>query len=242
MVNKDKVTEMDLGKFKSIKKRTNFKVDKEISKNVNSRSVRISLNNKKAYIVIEGEEIYIKYFKFPKVSERKLYELINNELNYLYRNESFVFNYKKIKQSINTVEVIVFYFRAEKLNLVDKFVEKKELKAVRLIQVCVLNYYKKIIKEKDYFMIFKYNLSNYIISIRNNSICENEVYDVLEDREYDKIEKFFDLNCVKGSSVNKIYIVGKCIRDASTIKLLERYGQINFLKDIDLNKIAKIIV
>lgn len=242
MVNGDKVTKIDLGKFKSIKKRTSFKVDRQILKNMNNKNVGISLNSKKAYIVIEGEEIYIKYFKFPKVSESKLYELINNELNYLYRNESFVFNYKKIKQSINTIEVIVFYFRSEELNLIDKFVEDKQLKAVRLIQMCVLNYYKKLIKEKDYFIVFKYNFHNYIMCVRNNNIYANEVYDMLQDKEYNKMKNFIVSNCEKGSLTNKIYIIGKCIKDTNIIKFLQEYGKINFLKDIDLNKISKIIV
>lgn len=242
MVNSDKVTEIDLGKFKNIKKRISFNANKQVTQKIHDKTIEINLNNKKTYILIEGEEIYIKYFTFPKVSENKLYDLINDELNYLYRNEKFIFNYKKAKESKDGIEVIVFYLRAEGLNLINEFVEKQELKAVRLLQVCFLNYYRKIIKEKDYFLFFQYDSNNYMLFVKNNSIYSNEVCHMDEDKKYSKIKRFFVSNYVKANDINKIYIVGQFIKEQNIVKFFEKYGQINFLKDIDIGKITKLIV
>lgn len=242
MINDDNVTEIDLGKFKNIKKRVDFKIDKQIPPKISSRNIQINLNTKKVYIVIEGEEIYIKCFKFPKVSEDKLYDLINNELNYLYRNEKFVFSYKKIRQSNKGIEVIVFYLRAENLSSINKFVGNKNLKAVRLIQMCFLNYYKKIIKEKDYYIFFRHGFNNYMILIKNDDIYANEVCSIQEDDEYNKIKKFIMINYEKNNKINKIYVVGQCIKNESSIDFLKKYGEVNFLKDIDVNKIVKLII
>lgn len=242
MVNNNNVTEIDLGKFKSTKKKLDLKVDKQSLQKVGIGSIQVNLKTKKAYVVIEGEEIYIKYFKFPRVNDSKLYELINNELNYLYRNEKFIFNYKKIKQSSNNVEVAVFYLRAENLDPINKFIGRQELKAVRLIQICFFNYYKNLIKAKDYFMFFKYSEIGYMIFVRNNNIYANEVYRMSEDKEYNKIKKFFFYNYEEGSTINKIFIVGHCIKNQSIIEFLKKYGEVNFLSDIDESKIAKLII
>jgi len=242
MVNNKDVTEIDLGKFKSIKKKVSFKTDEQGLQKIGKERIQVNLKTKKVYVVIEGEEIYIKYFKFPIVNENKLYELINNELNYLYRNEKFIFNYKKIKQTSRDIEVAVFYLRAENLDSINKLLRRQELKAVRLIQICFFNYYKNLINEKDYFIFFKYADSGYMIFVRNNSIYANEVYYMSKDKECDKIKKFFFYNYMEDNSVNKIFIVGQCIKDESIIKFLKKYGEVNFLKDIDKSKIAKLII
>lgn len=242
MVNNNKVTEIDLGKFKSIKRKISFKTDKQGLQKIGKQSIQVNLKTKKAYVVIEGEEIYIKYFKFPIVNDNRLYELINNELNYLYRNEKFIFNYKKIKQASNSIEVAVFYLRAENLDSINKLLRGQELKAVRLIQICFFNYYKKLINEKDYFIFFRYAESSYMMFVRNNSIYANEVYYMPKDKEYDKIKKFFFYNYIEDSHINKIFIVGKCIKDEGIINFLKKYGEVNFLKDIDESKIAKLII
>lgn len=242
MVNNNNVTEIDLGKFKGIKKKVNFKAGKQDLQNIDIGNIQVNLKTKKVYVVIEGEEIYIKYFKFPRVNDNKLYELINNELNYLYRNEKFIFSYKKIRQSTNSIEVAVFYLRAENLDSIDKVIRGQELKAVRLIQICFFNYYKKFIREKDYFMFFKYDESGYMIFVRNNSIYANEVYCMVEDTEYDRIKKFFFYNYTEDNHINKIFIVGHCIKDESIIEFLKKYGEVKFLEDIDETKLAKLII
>lgn len=242
MINNDNVTEIDLGRFKNIKKRIDFKMDKKVTEKMKTGNIKINLNTKKAYVVIEGEEIYIKCFKFPKVCEDKLYDLINNELNYLYRNEKFIFSYKKISQSNKSIEVIVFYLRAENLGSINKFIGKQSLKAVRLIQLCFFNYYKELIKEKDYYIFFRYGSNDYVMLIKNNEIYANETCDIQKDEEYNKIEKFFISNYEKNNKVNKIYIVGQCVKDERSIDFINKYCEVSFLKDIDINKIAKLIV
>lgn len=242
MVNNNNITEIDLGKFKNIKKKMNCKADKQGLQKIGIGNMQVNLKTKKVYVVIEGEEIYIKYFKFPKVNDNKLYELINNELNYLYRNEKFIFNYKKIKQSSKNVEVAVFYLRAENLDSIHKVMRGQELKAVRLIQICFFNYYKKVINEKEYFMFFKYGKSGYMIFVRNNSIYANEVYFIPEDKECYRIKKFFSYNYTEDSVANKIFIVGHCIKDENIIEFLKKHGEVNFLRDIDESKMAKLII
>lgn len=242
MVDNNDVTEIDLGKFKNINRKVTFKAGKQDLQKIGIGNIHVNLRSKKVYVVIEGEEIYIKYFDFPRVNDNKLYELINNELNYLYRNEKFIFNYKKIKQSSKSIEVAVFYLRAENLNSINKLISTQELKAVRLIQFCFFNYYKEIIKEKDYFMFFKHSKSGYMIFVRNSSIYANEVYCISEDKEYDRIKKFFFYNYTEDSPVKKIFVVGGCIKDKSIIEFFEKYGEVNFLDDIDESKMAKLIM
>ncbi|WP_234120050.1 hypothetical protein [Clostridium hydrogenum] len=240
------IREYRLNLLNKVKDEFNEKISDFNLKKMKNVNKYFSLTSKKAYIVLEGEEIYIKYLKIPKVSDEKLYALINSELSYLYSNEKrILFNYKKLRELDKFVEVIVFYLREDNLNFINKLVETQNLKAVRIIQICFLKYYSKCIKEHNYLICFNYNSNLYILFIKNKNIFANGIYsnknnNIYNAKEY--IEKFLISNNINSKNVEKVYVAGKLTEEFNIIDLLKKISKVEFLNEIDRNKVLKLIV
>lgn len=241
LISSDEVTKFYLNILNNIKKIYSGNIEDFIA----DRKVKLSLSKKNAYVIIEGEEIYIKHFEFPKADDEKLYSMINRELSYLYRNEKdLIFSYKKIRQNKNTVELIVFYLRTRNLNFIKDITKPEKLKAIRIIQFCFFEYYKKIIKENNYILCFEYNCNFYIIIVKDNTLYANGVYLDKTKGIYDKsqyIEAFINNN-LKDLRVSSVYDIGSCIKDKKCLDFLSTVGKIISMNNADESKIMKLSI
>lgn len=183
--------------------------------------LNVKLKRKKIYIILDEEDLNIRFFTIPKVKNKEIYDLIKNELFYYYRDiKNLIFAYKILKENKDTKEVIVLCLNTNKLNKIDKHVHSSSIiKGVYLLQLSVLNYFKKKIKDENYIFIFMYKESLYLLcSINSNiifsSVIKNPFYeDSYKKQIYDFIDKannykssitinqIFFANCAKNSEI-----------------------------------------
>jgi hypothetical protein len=165
----------------------------------------INIKRKDIFVIIDEEKIFIKLISLPNVKKDLFNNLIENELNYLFKYDSQkLYSYSIFKQHKTSIELLIFCFNSEKLSMIDKSVKfKKNFKAFYLIQFCFLFYFKNLIKDKDYFFIFSYNSSLYLLkclgdNLINNKIIKNfngsyvefmESFNEIKDIGYEKYEK-----------------------------------------------------
>lgn len=150
--------------------------------------LKIKIRNKNLYIIIEGEEIYIKNMRLPRVYGEQLDTLIQNQLIYLYgtKAEEIFYSYTIFKEKQNEVEVLVFCVNCEELNEFKNYTNYSGvIKKVNLVQFCFLNYFKKYISDDNYFFIFKYNENLYLIAVAENKVIADKV--VKDSEENDEI-------------------------------------------------------
>lgn len=177
------------------------------------QDLKISIRNKNLYIMIEGEEIYIKYMRLPRVYGEQLDTLIQNQLIYLYgtKAEEIFYSYTIFKEKENELEVLVFCVNCEELNeLRNSTKYKGVIKKVNLVQFCFLNYLKKYISDSNYLFIFEYNKNLYFIALADNKIIADKVIKDSEENN-ELIVKAYNYLKEKTLAVyvhiNKIYCV-----------------------------------
>ncbi|MCR3760235.1 hypothetical protein [Clostridium felsineum] len=203
------------------------------------------LKSRKTYVVIEGEEIYIKFFEFPRVSDEKLYYMINNELKYLYHGQKrLIFSYRKIEEKLGKLKVVVFFISTDNLKKIEEDVENKNIKAIKMIQFCFVDYYKKIVKEKSFVLCFLYREDTYIVEVKDGYIYANGVYSSRNKKLYslkNYLSTFIENNVDKELFSN-FYVVEKSIEDKEALVLIENSFNICNLKRINKNELTKLIV
>ncbi|AAK80057.1 hypothetical protein [Clostridium acetobutylicum] len=203
------------------------------------------LKSRKTYVVIEGEEIYIKFFEFPKVCDNKLSYMINHELKFLYHGEKrLIFSYRKLEEKSGKVKVIVFFINTDNLRHMDKDMENKNLKAVKMIQFCFIEYYKKIIKDKNFIICFSYKKDVYTIVIKDDYIYANGVY-CRKNRKLYSLKVYmenFITNNVDKKCFRSAYVVNGITDDEEIFKLLKTNFKVCRLEPISKSKLIKLIV
>jgi hypothetical protein len=133
------------------------------------------IKNRNLYIIIEGEEVYIKTFFIPKCSKEAIRRIICQELNMFFNNaENLTYSYKIISKTKDVLEILAFYLNSEKLAKLKGYdVNRNKLKVINIVQFYVFNYYYKNIKEKVYLLIFTYNDNLYILGCNNKNVISN---------------------------------------------------------------------
>lgn len=177
------------------------------------KNLKIRVRNKNLYVMIEGEEIYIKCMQLPKVYGEQLDKLIQNQLIYLYgaKAEQIFYSYTIFKEKENDLEVLVFCVNCEELNQLKNFTNcNGVIKKVNLVQFCFLNYFKKYISDNNYLFIFQYNENLYLIAVVENKIIADKVVKDSE-KNYEIIVRGYDYLKEKTLSlhvyINKMYCV-----------------------------------
>lgn len=177
-----------IDKFMKLKKceKYNFKVEK-------LEDIKIDFANKNLFIVIDGEEVYVKFMMLPKVKKEKLQEIIKSELEYRFKNiDSIMFTYQIIKDNTLTLEVVVFCLNLKELDLIEKCIKRGgKVKGIYPIQFCIWDSYKKVIKDSKYILIFIYENVLYFLACFNNKIIANSVIKVFTEKSFmEELDKF----------------------------------------------------
>ncbi|MCY6354062.1 hypothetical protein [Clostridium sp. ZS2-4] len=207
------------------------------------KNLKIRIRNKNIYIIIEGEEIYVKYMQLPKVYGEQLDKVIQNQLIYLYgsKAEEIFYSYAIFKEKQNELEVLVFCVNCEELNEFKNFTKHNSvIKKVDLVQFCFLNYFKRYILDSNYIFMFKYNENLYLIAVAENKIMADKVvkdsgenYEIIM-REYDYLkEKILSLHI----HIDKIYCV-----NFYNLKFEEHMENEKDFKYIDLGKFDEAVI
>ncbi|SHH37463.1 hypothetical protein [Clostridium grantii] len=143
-----------------------------------------SLIKRKVSIILEGEEIFIKYFTLPKNCKKDLSQIIKNKLQELYGEniDNILFSYNVLSENQLEFNVIVYCINSEKI------LQNKELvfgnhnvTDLSLIQYYFISYYKKELLKEKLIFIFKYNEFIYLQYIDNEVIKSN--YALLESKD-----------------------------------------------------------
>lgn len=168
---------LDKGIIGKIKNR---KLEKLEIKGEDLKDIKVDLKNRSLFLVIHGEEVYVKYMTLPKVKKEKIYFLIKSELEYRFKRiDNIMFTYEVFKDNGISLDVIVFCLNWNKPDLLKECVDKGgEIKGIYPVQFHVLNKYKNKIMEKEYIFVFFMEKNLYFLGCCNdkvigNTLCKN---------------------------------------------------------------------
>lgn len=187
------------------------------------------IKNRNLYIVIEGEEVYIKTFLIPKCNKEAIKRIIYQELNIFFNNaENLTYSYKVISKTKNILKILAFYLNSEKLVKLKAYdINKNNLKLINIIQFYIFDYYFKSIKEKVYLLIFTYNDNLYILGCNNKNVISNYLiknYNCVYNDE--TITSLINKNysSIDNHKIEKIYLVN--FLDCKLLNSLKKYYEV----------------
>lgn len=126
----------------------------------------------KPSLIIQGEELYIKDYTYPKMSKKGLELLIEEEIIYNFKHrERIIFNYINTEKKADKQNIKLFCVYSERISSIPQI---KKYKEILLIQLCFLQYCTKLINKRNYFFILYEGGYFYILGIVNNIIVGNE--------------------------------------------------------------------
>lgn len=162
----------------------------------NEQIKNISLKNKTVTLIIEGEELFIKTIRIPRVSKRYIYYVIKNEIIGRY-GEDVMFSYEIIKEDKSCYDVIVYCFRENKYSLLKSSSIYNSRLRIDFVQNYVKDLYSKEIKEKRFALLFSYRNYIYLLKVKNNILTYNKIIYLL-NHTYDEtnhiIKNFIEKN------------------------------------------------
>lgn len=191
--------------------------------------------DKKLYIV-EGEKLYLRYIKLPKVKNKYVNEMIKNELKQYFRqNENIIFAYFADKSQYNYT---VYYSANNGI-----FSGVKKNKRMGFIQIALMQYYSKMIKNENYFLASQVNGFYYIFLCKKGIITANEVFENSQFKDENSLSKVIYSFISKESNSEKanIYFVNfdKSMQDNIGYKLSDKINDLGFLNFNNLTKSYK---
>lgn len=184
------------------------RIIKKYSLTSDMEKIKITLKNKNVFILIEDEEIHIKYLKLPKVNDKSLNMIIKNQLLYSYgkKAEEIIYTYFICNKDKADIKIAVFCINGEKLKWLKNCNGNFNLKKINLIQSCYIDYFHRYVIEENYIIMFKHNLKFYIVALVNDKIIANKI---ISSVEYDGIVDGLNYVISKASEysnvIKKIY-------------------------------------
>lgn len=157
------------------------------------QDIKIQLKNKNLFIVVHGEEVYVKLITLPKVAKEKIEFVIREELRYRFKNlDNIMFTYEIFKDNGKSIQVVVFCLNWSQSDLIKKCVQRGgDVKGIFPIQFCVFNKYKPQIKEKNFILIFLLDTNTYLLGCSNDKIIGNSVIKAFNEEKFEEeLEKF----------------------------------------------------
>lgn len=187
----------------------NKKIYKIEEKNCSGDS-SISLSNYNGTVVIEGEEVYIKKLTLPNVKEAILEKMISDELKVYYRmEEDICFSYSILSRNKYNMQIALFYINSQKLKKI-YLKNVRKIKAVYMLQFCLIGYIKKKIKDiSKYMLAFMYNNNLYILFCESDVLTANCV-----------IKNFSGSNLELLERINNFIKINRCSADFQKLYLL----------------------
>lgn len=140
-------------------------------------NARIDMKNKNLYIIVHGEEVYIKLIKLPKIGKDKLYLMIRQELIYIFKSiDNIVFNYDVYRDNGANLEVMVFCLNWNKNNLLKRCINSgAKLKGIFPVQFYMLYILKNKIKSNNYIVIFSYKYVVYFVKCKDSKVIASSM-------------------------------------------------------------------
>lgn len=240
LIYKDIMSKSIISKIKEGKWKENLGIKGE-----SIDDIKIDFARRNIFIIVQGEQIYVKLIEIPKVSKRKLYSIVKAELKYHFKNidvDSIMFTYDVFKDNGKSLEIIVFCLNWDKGNIIEKCVEKgANIKGVYPIQFCILNNYKKLIKEHEYILAFLYDSKLYLLACIDGKVLVNSVVrDFNKDNFEENVDKFKEKCEVTGviKNLKNIFLLNLPYQDI--IRTLSKKYNCNDLGTICKNKLEVI--
>ncbi len=205
----------------------------------NNRKEGEELNKKNIYILIYDQEVYIKKFDLPKAKGEKLYSLVKNELGFSIGSiNNILFDYKIIKKKKNHVEVLVFYINSHKIEYLNQNIINSNIRRVSLIQFVIYNYYKNIIEDDNFILIFSHLQCLYILAVSKGNLVANMIIKDFKDESENitsSLEIFFNNYHEQTANIKKIYISNHYDTERNLSEFIE--CSITYLVNYDMNKV-----
>ncbi|MCT8976044.1 hypothetical protein N4T77_05480 [Clostridium sp. CX1] len=210
------------------------------------QDIKIHVRNKNLFIVVHGEEVYVKLITLPKVSKEKLYFIIKQELRVRFENlDSIMFTYEILKDNGNSLDIIIFCLNWNGVNLVEKCIEAGgEVKGIYPIQFCILNSYRNQIKSENYVLVFSLEGNVYLVGYYKDRIVGNTV---LKNFNLEGLKEELDIFIVKCNILSKakempaIFFLNffnkELIQSLSKDYICEDLGELD--KEYSINQILK---
>lgn len=236
---------LDIRLMKKLPLKSSFKIMKSIMPSGDITGVNVDIHRKKIYVIVEGEEVYIKLITIPRVNYSKIEDLIRGELLYYFKEiENILFTYSILKEADRCFEVIVFCLNADKIDVLQKsFCDISQVKGIYLIQFCILNFMKKTINEDNFNVVFSLKKSLYLMEVKFNILKKNRVIkEVMSSEEFKfqvddfikyKISSYNDENTYFVNIDNKVwieeYIKEGCFKD------LGRFSEKEIIENSTIN-------
>lgn len=178
----------------------------------------IKLKKRKIAIVIEGEEIYIEKFTFPKVKDHNIYDLVKNELICKFGSiHNIIFDYNLVSKGENYITTIVYCINIENFN----FLQQENYCDAIITKIDILqNYFKEylcsFIKEKEYYLAFRYKRTLYYLAVQNDNIVANKVVNIEKNQVCysEELIKFISGIEEELYNANKIYTIDLTLTNA----------------------------
>lgn len=188
-------------------------------------------------IIMENEEMYIKYITIPKVKKYKLEKIVRDELRFYYRtDEDITFSYSILKKNKTNMELIIFYINSNSLNtMVLKNI--KNVKAIYLIQFCYVKYVKDISKLNNYVIAFIHKKNIYFVYCEGGLIKYNYIFRNFHESaiQFETCLNYFT-NLKKDivENLQMIYIIGFRKETVGSIKMPYSFENLGYM---DQNKL-----
>lgn len=166
-------------------------------------NIKIDLKNKKLFILVHGEEIYVTVMKLPKLKSKVIYKFIREELKNKFKNiDNIMFSYEIIQSNKYNLEIIVFCMNWKNIDIAKTCSDSgADIKKIVPIQFYIWSKYKNMIKEQNYIFVLNVNEYTYLMACYKNRIMFNNVLRNLCKEEFlEDLEQFiFKLNVLMPS-------------------------------------------
>ncbi|AZV56097.1 hypothetical protein [Clostridium sp. AWRP] len=174
------------------------KIDENVITVSKIENIKIDLKNKKLFILVHGEEIYVTVMKLPKLKSKLLYKVIRDELKNKFKNlDNIMFSYEIVKSSKYNLEVMVSCMNWHNMDIAKVCSDSgADIKQIVPIQFYMWSKHKNRIKDENYIFILNMNDITYFMACYRDKIILNNVYkDILKDDFLEILEQFrFKLN------------------------------------------------
>jgi hypothetical protein len=168
---------------------SNIKIDEP-------ESIKLHFWDKKFYIVLEGEETYVKLLSIPKIELENIYDVVKTELKYNFNNiDDIIFTYKIYREYENKLELLVYCINSSKYEIIKRCSEIWDIKGINVIQFCLFNYVKSLVDIKKYIYIYLLNENLYLTGVSNNEPCCNLVMQSVD--KFSSIQSIIDEFIIK---------------------------------------------
>lgn len=114
--------------------------------------------NKPVYFLIHGEEINIRKLTLPKCRLSGIPTMIDQEFSFEFNDLSNIVScYEILNIKSKVMELIVYYFKLERIPIVKEFLafSNHKVKGIFSSQFLILNHFRNKIKHKSYILIHK---------------------------------------------------------------------------------------